>query len=141
MTAYYQQIDVGSEIFDLKLDDSGRAQFGFNILAVKRDSAVLIDELVAILVAASVGVYGTTIFATSKAVIPVTEAGTSTALLSIRETGGIAPRKTQNKISPPAYQRPGAQIVVRSHDPAAARAMAYAAYVALGAIRNQTITA
>jgi hypothetical protein len=138
MSTFYKELSPLQEPSDvLGLDGSGRDQFSFNVIAVKRPSTTFAEELKAILVTASVGVFGATIFISPLAQIPTTE--NDTAILSIRETGGPAPERTHNQISPSAYQRPTAQIVVRSHSYLAAKAMAYAAYAALN-IRNTEVT-
>lgn len=59
--------------------------------------------------------------------------------LSIIETGGTTPDNTQNSVIIPAYQRPGAQIVVRADSYVVAYAMARAAYNSLVKIRNEYI--
>jgi|SRR5579864_8535052 len=95
-----------------------------------------LEEIVNVLENASVGVAGATIFAGSRAIIP---AGAG-PFLSVRETGGTKPLKTQETTgSHVAYQEPGAQVVVRGADEVFTRAMTVNAYNALLAVRNQTI--
>lgn len=88
-----------------------------------------LDEIAARLVSEGVGTLDATaasaIFKGSKAVIP---SGLG-PFISIAETGGTRPMKSQRS---PKYQRPSAQIVVRSTSRAVARAKAKAAYDALG---------
>lgn len=84
-----------------------------------------LDEIAARLVAQGVGTLGTTIFGSSKAIIP---AGNGPFLVLV-ETGGSGPDRTQNDT---ATQRPTAQISTRGLTYAAARTMLYNAYVALG---------
>jgi hypothetical protein len=59
--------------------------------------------------------------------------------LSVIETGGTAPDNTQNSVIRPAYEQPGAQIVVRADTYPAAYAMARAAYNSLVKTRNEFI--
>lgn len=59
--------------------------------------------------------------------------------LNIIETGGTTPDHTQNQVIKPAYQQPGAQIVVRADAYPVAYAMARAAYNSLVKTRNQYI--
>jgi hypothetical protein len=93
------------------------------------------DDLIVRLVARGVGVYGTSIFVSSKAIIP-DGAG---PYLSITATGGAGPLRTQNAVATPAYQRPSAQLVARATTYAAAKTMARAAYDALVGVRNEAI--
>lgn len=137
---YYREITPLQEPFDLGLDESGRQRIVFNVMAVKRASATFTEELEKVLTNAGVGVKGTTLFVSSMSKIPVKEPGDNTAILVIVETGGAAPDRTHNVVSPPAYARPTAQVLVRSHSYAAARTMAYAAYNALSAVRNADVT-
>lgn len=94
-----------------------------------------LDELISVLVADGVGTYGTNIFMSTKAAIP---SGVG-PYLSLIETGGSGPDRTQNRVLRPAYQRPAAQIVARAASYPAARLMAQAAYNSLVKIRNQVI--
>lgn len=84
-----------------------------------------LDEIVVQLVGAGVGVFGTNIFISSKAVIP-TGAGPYLVLV---ETGGSGAVRTQNGT---ATERPTAQLSCRANSYASARAMLQAAYAALG---------
>lgn len=133
---WYREIEMLQEPFDMKIDPSGRARIVFNIAVIKRSSDTLLEEIVTILEDAGVGTYGTDIFDSSKADIP-TGAG---PYLSIIETGGAPPERTQNSVSTPAYPQPTAQLVVRATDYTDARTMARAAYNALAPIRNTDIT-
>lgn len=118
------------------LDAQSRAMWTFNIVATKQPSASFLLELVEILVGAGVGVYGTDIFISSKAVIP---SGAGPYLL-VNATGGVTGLRTQNDVSGPSYERPSAQVTVRAASAAAAEAMCRAAYAALVGVRNRTIT-
>ncbi len=93
------------------------------------------DDLVVRLVAQGVGVYGTNIFISTKAVIPAGDG----PFLSIVVTGGTSPLRTHNSVAAPAYQRPSAQLTARASTYAAAMVMARAAYDALVGVRNITI--
>lgn len=93
-----------------------------------------IDEIEAKLVAASVGVHGSSIFLGSKAVIPTGDG----PYMTLVETGGIAPTRIHN-IPGASTQRPTAQIVVRAKAANVARAMAKAAYLALDGTFNTVI--
>lgn len=123
------------EPFDLALDTEGRAQVAFNVEADKAPSGTFVEEIVDLLVAAVVGTYGSNIFATAKAIIPVGDG----PFLSIIETGGSPPGYIHN-LATPAYQYPSAQVLVRASTYAAARTMARAAYNALASVANTTIT-
>lgn len=124
------------EPFDMGLDDAGRAQIVFNVLATKRPSESFVAELISILVAAGVGIDGKTIFGTASAVIPAGKG----PYLTIKPTGGTGPLGTHNA-GTGAYRRPGAQIMVRASSWLVAETMANAAYDALVAVRNQAVSA
>lgn len=95
-----------------------------------------LEDLITVLEADGVGVYGSTIFKGSAASVPMLASG---ATLVLMETGGSGPENTQNSTQTPAYLRPTAQLSVRANTRPAARAMAEAAYLSLFKIRNQHI--
>ncbi len=135
MTAWYREINVVDEPRDIGVDSEDRLRMSFNITTVKRPSDVFLEEIIGILVAAGVGTHGGAsgdIFGTSKSNIPEGDG----PFLALIETGGITPERTHNDISPPAYQRPGMQLVARAKNTGAARAMARSAYDAVVGIRN-----
>lgn len=131
---WYREVNPVQEPFDLGLDASGRARVVFNIMVVKRASTTFLEEIRKILVNAGVAVFGTDLFETSKSNIPEGDG----PYLSITETGGTAPERTQNVIG--AYPQPSAQIVARATNYEDALAMAWAAYNALVVVKNQHIT-
>jgi hypothetical protein len=92
------------------------------------------DDLVKLLVDAGVGLFGTNIFVSSAVTIPTGDG----PFLSVIATGGQPPDRTHNQIQPPAYVRPGAQIVTRAKTYVAAKNMAQAAAAALN-VRNVEI--
>lgn len=94
-----------------------------------------LDELGARLVAQGVGVIGTNIFYGSTAIIP-TGPG---PYLTLNETGGIAPVRVQNKVTP-TILRPTVQIIVRATTYQAARTMVQNAYNALDGVFNSTLS-
>ncbi len=130
---------------DALLDDSGRAQYSFNVFVTRAHSiGRVIDELAAVLVAAHVGTDRVDIFRSSSAVIP-DGAG---PYLQLRATGGTVGMGTHND-GPDAYQRLTVNVITRAGTDAsraipgaapAAEAMAVEAYAALVAVRNRTIT-
>jgi len=135
-TVWYLDIRDQQPPFDSGvLDGQSRALWTFNIMATKVPSTTFLLELVAVLVAAGVGVYGTNIFISSKAVIPPGNG----PYLNIVATGGLEGLRTQNVVSGPSYERPSAQVVVRAQSAAAAEAMSRAAYAALVGVRNQNV--
>jgi len=135
-TTWYLDIQEQQPPFDTGvLDGQSRAQWTFNVVATKQPSPTFSTELVAILVGAGVGVFGTNIFISSKAVIPPGPG----PYLNIVATGGVTGIRTQNDVSGPSYERPSAQITVRANSAAAAEAMARAAYAALTSVRNTTV--
>lgn len=136
MPCWYLDLSPLQEPFDVGLDEAGRAQCGFNVVARKRPSGMWVQELIAVLVGAQVGVEKVNVFATSAATIPTGDG----PYLSIRPTGGAAPEGTHND-GAAAYRRPGAQVLVRAKSWVAAEAMAIKAYDALVAVRNRQVVA
>lgn len=135
MPVWYRDLEPLNEPFDIGLDETGsRQQYSFNFLATKRPSATVLQEVIAVLVAAGVGAANVNIFASAKAVIP---AGVG-PYLSLRLTGGAPPLGTHNA-GRAAYRRPGIQGIVTASSSAAAYAMADAAWSALVAVRNQYV--
>lgn len=135
-TTWYRKVYCIQTPFDMGLDDAQRLRVGFNILADKVSSDTFTEEIVALLVAAGVGTEGVNIFVGSKVSIP-NGAG---PYLHIVETAGREPDDTHNSLTVPAYERPGAQIVVRALTRPPARTMANAAYRALNPIINTSVT-
>lgn len=80
-------------------------------------------------VAESVAARGSTLFWGSKASLPVKGKGAKT-FLHVVVYGGQAPLKVHNTGAAPALQRPRAQVVAHGEEPAAAWALAQAAYTA-----------
>lgn len=131
----YLSIRCLHQPFDDGQDENGRVVFKFNVRAEKAPSDTFVDELLALLVNANVGVVGTDMFESSAFAIPKTG-----RYLTIIETGGLPDDETQNDIATPAYERPGAQITVRAATKPAAWAMVRAAHKALGRVRNVNVT-
>ena len=93
-------------------------------------------EIVAKLVADGVGTGGTDIFVSSKSVLPDGDG----PYISLHQTSGFAPLRTQNSVSAPAYIRPSAQVVVRASVYSVAQAKAQAVYNSLTGVRNTTLS-
>lgn len=132
---WYQKIDMLQQPYDFGTDSSGRARVLFNVMALKRPSATFPGEIVGLLVAAGVGVYGTDIFLSTKALLPTT--GGPFVLLVVQAGG--PPDWTQDHVGP-AYVKPGLQVFVHSPNFADAYAKALACYDALAACRNKEVT-
>lgn len=98
-----------------------------------------LEDVVSLLTTAAVGVLNTSIFLSSQGNVPL---GPGPYLIII-ETAGFAPERLHTDddsvLNAAAYERPGAQILVRGVDYVATRAMSRAAYTALDGIYNQTI--
>lgn len=130
MSTHYLGITALQEPFDLgALDDAGRLQVVFNVLAWKRPSDTFVEEVLGILSAASI----TNAVATSKGEIPRTG-----SWISVMATGGTAPIGTHND-GTVAYRRPGAQLIAHAASWAAANGLAQAAFSALVAVRNEDV--
>jgi hypothetical protein len=102
---------------------------------------MFLDDIASVLVTAGVGVLGTSLFLSSKAVIP-SGAG---PYITLTETGGMGVGgfrgeggRVQNKAGSSTV-RPGAQVLVRASTYGAARSKSTAALVALDGIWNTTI--
>lgn len=105
-------------------------------MGLKRDLVTLCED-------AGVGTHNVNIFTGSRSSPPLLASGQ--ASLSIVETGGTAPERTNTtrvaggsvqKVTLPAYERPSAIFITRATSPAAAEAMARAAYLAVAGFRN-----
>ena len=94
-------------------------------------------DVITVLEDANVGTFGSNIFASTQASIPILPSGAATCHLI--ETGGTAPDHTQNKTAIyPAYSQPGCQLTFRAGTYQQARDMADEAFQALF-IRNRFI--
>lgn len=96
---------------------------------------MLLDELKAYLVAQGVGVFGTSLFLGSKAVIP-SEDG---PYISLIETGGSGPTRVHNQTTANT-QRPTVQVVVRAKSYLVARTKSKQVYQALDGLYNTTLS-
>jgi hypothetical protein len=135
---YYKWVKTLNEPADiLGLDEKGRAQYSFNVIANKQSSPTFLEEMIRVLVNAGIGALNTTIFASSMAKL---SDDPSKWFVTIRETGGAPPETVHNQTSPPMYLQPAAQVIVHAPTVVAAKAKAWAAYNALAAVKNTTIT-
>jgi hypothetical protein len=132
---WYRRIAVRQQPFDSGLDQQGRVMYKFNILADKRPSQTFVEEVLQVLVTANVGQASVNIFHSSN-VAQLKGAG---PFLSVIETSGMPSDRTHGNTRLPAYERPGAQIVVRASATPVAKAMAWAAWRALAKVRNRYV--
>lgn len=138
MPTFWMDVHDLQPPFDLGiLDGNSRAVWCFNVQVDKYPSATLMQEVVAVLVAAGIGTFNTDIFASTKSDLP-TGAG---PYITISATGGLPGVRTHNITSGPTYERPTVMITVRASSSTAAEAKARAAYAALMAVKNQAVTA
>lgn len=79
-------------------------------------------------------VYGTDLYLTTKALVPIVASGQAT--LQIVETSGSSPERTQNSVIVPGYLRLAAQFMARSSSYPVAKVKAQLAYGAIVGIRN-----
>lgn len=133
----YLSITPLQEPFEFGLDDSGRAVWACNFVTLKRPSASFLQEIIAVLAAAGVGVASVSIFSGALAVLPDPKDYPG-PILFLKATGGIAPMGTHND-GPGAYRRPGFEVFTHAATTPAAEAMAQAAYTALVAVRNRAV--
>lgn len=98
---------------------------------------MFLDEIASRLVAAGVGVLGTTLFMSSAAKLPVGNG----PYITLTETGGIGTGKRNRVHNEPGIhvQTPSAQIAVRAMSYVEARTKAKAAYAALDGTWNTVI--
>jgi hypothetical protein len=93
-----------------------------------------LDEILAKLITDGVGMPNVTLGATSKMPVPsnVGQPGGPAFFMTIRETGGTGPSRTQQN----GLQRPSAQIAVRALSYTIARSALQAAYDSLGGVNG-----
>ncbi len=138
MSTWFLALEAQQEPFDLEADEHGRAQWSCNFLAWKRPSSTFMAEVLAVLEAAGVGVRGVSIFGGSSVSLPGPEH--RTPWLLVKQTGGTAPIGTLND-GATAYRRPGLRVIATAATALEARTLAYAAFDALTAVRNQRVSA
>ena len=92
------------------------------------------DEIIALLEAKGIGVFGTNMFVGSKAIIPVGDG----PFLVVVETGGTGATRVQNQKGAKT-RRPTAQVSVRGASGPTSRVMAEEAYQALDGVTNELI--
>lgn len=134
----YRLIQAVAEPHDTgQLDDAGRCQCAFTVLAWKRPSVTFVEELIKVLVDAGVGAANETIFGNSASVIPEGDG----PFLHIKTDGGAGAVGTHND-SPAGWdRRPSAVITVHAETWKAAEVMAQLAYSALVNVRNMAVVA
>lgn len=132
---FFLQVEPLQSPFDLGPDEQGWNRVVFNVFTERDPSSTFIEELVAVLEAASVGTFEQDIFASSAVALPERDG----PYLTIVETGGAGGRRTQNAKAP-SSERATAQIIARGKTYEAARTLARAAYDALAAVKNETVT-
>lgn len=144
MATKYLSIRELQPPFDVGVkDENERAVWAFNVECTKEPSATLVREIFAVLVLAGVGTVwdqvanpSGNLFGSSSAVYPKG----SGPYLNVMASGGSTGLRTQNVTTGPVLEKPTAQITVRAKSSEAAEAMCRAAYAALLAVINQTIT-
>lgn len=130
---WYLWIKPQQPPYDAELDDPGRAQVAFFIMARKQKSGTFLEELAKILTDA--GVDESVIHAGTTAFIPDGEG----AYLHIKETPGPGDVRTQNTRGT-SYQQPMALITVHAKNYDDARELAQTAYNAFDDVTNQSVT-
>ena len=94
-----------------------------------------LEDLVTLATNASVGTLGTDLFTSTAANVLIVPSGSMT----ITETPGGEPERTQNSVSVPAYINVRAQFLARAKTPELARLKAREYYLTVCGIRNQFI--
>lgn len=134
---WYRDIQPLGEPYDLgDLDEAGRVQLVFRIVATKRASDTFLEELMTILEDAQVGRRRVDIFGGSLATVPP-----EGRYLSIATEPGPGPIGTHSgkDAGVGAYRRPAAKILVAAATLQAAEKMAQAAWLALTNCRNREV--
>lgn len=133
-TVYLSINGVQSEPFPIGEDELRRPMISCNYMAhTVGPVASLEDDIIALLVAASVVADGSSIYIGPVATFPADDDGPFTEIIL---TGGIAPGATHNGTR---YPRISFQIVVRATTYAAAQARAKAIHAALDGVYNTTV--
>jgi len=136
---WYRDIQPLGEPFGLdELDEAGRVQLVFRLVATKRASETFLQELMTILERANVGRRKVDIIGGTLAPIPA-----SGRYLLITVEAGPIPIGTHSgkDAGIAAYRRPAARILIGAASMPEAEAMAQAAYKALSACRNRNVEA
>lgn len=135
---WYRDIQPLQEPYDLgELDDAGRVQLVFRVVATKRPSATFLQELLTILEDALVGQRRVNLFAGSLALVPTDPEAKGPFLLIMSESGP-GPLGTHDT-GVAGLRRPAAKITVFGATLPAASVMAEAAYLALANCRNRDV--
>lgn len=132
----YQSLKALHEPHEDRPDEQGRCVVTFTITAVKASSSTFLLELVAVLVAATVGTYGKTILISRMVALPKDP---KVSFVDLVSAGGYPPIPTQNVGAGPAYRRPSARVAAHAASYVEADALAHAAYAALVAVKNQNV--
>lgn len=101
--------------------------------------AGFLDDMVTLLEADGVGVFGLTIYTSSKSATPAPVLPNGSGTITIVETGGTSADRTHNAVIRPAIVRPGAQILCRAPNYDTAKALAHRAYDVYVQVRNQWV--
>ena len=95
------------------------------------------DDLVTLMDDAGVGTLNVDLFKSTKSSVPIVIG--SGAVVTIIETSGSGPERTQNSVIRPGYIRPSAMITARAHAYPVAQAKAQDAYDAVVFVRNSWV--
>lgn len=98
-----------------------------------------LDDMITLLEADSVGVFGQTLFTSSKSAPPAPVLPNGSGTITIVETDGTSADRTHNAVIRPAIVRPGAQIVCRAPNYDAAKALAHLAIDVYVQVKNQWV--
>lgn len=136
MARWIDVYDLGVPHDTGAIDTNGRAVWAVNVMLYKEPSATTTREVVRVLQDAGVGTFGTDLWESSKAPIPKGDG----PFMNVSATGGPSGIRTHNVTSGPTYERPTVMVTVYCSSAQTAEAKARAAYAALLAVKNQTIT-
>jgi Bacteriophage minor capsid protein len=94
-----------------------------------------VEDIASVLTSASIGTVGTNIFYTTRATIPSDDG----PYISLIETAGFPDFWIQNDKTRPAFERPGAQIIVRAARYTVARDKAIAVHYEIRKVINRFV--
>jgi hypothetical protein len=130
----YLSIRAVQHPFDIGPDNNSRPQVSCNYeVTGAAPISNLAEEVMGLIVAAGLGIIGTTIFKGRAAIIPTTGDGPFTQIIV---TSGYEPFQTHNN---DRYERPTFQVVVRAKTYTAAETRALAVYRLLDGQHNVTV--
>jgi hypothetical protein len=140
MPTRYLDAQLFGQPRDGGLDGDRRQVFTFTVLFRKVPSGTFAEEMVALLVAAGVGIFNEDLFMSSSASLPLLGTAHSVAgFLHLVEGGGTSNERIHNTTDG-GYERPSLVVRAIAEDSVVCRDKARRAYETLVSVCNQTVT-